>query len=382
MGASLGELRQLRAYMRASKELSGWISGARVLALLSGALESGVLELLETGSTPQGIAAATGLEQRDIEDLCLALKAYGIVTDEGAGYRLTPDYALLASSRAAVPLASVLRQATVMLRTLQAPPRKAAYSALPPTEILAMAEGAGISALSAAPHVSAEVMAKSMPEVETLWRAGGRHLEVGCGVGNALLGIAATYPRVTAVGIEIDGVTAAEAQRRAEVLRVADRVEVRRMDACNLHDEGRYATIQWSQFFFPAASRPLVLEAMHRALRPGGYLFMPRLGAVSGSDAGRRKEMLGLALRTARPGGVAFLAFLLDVLGDTPRRREVERRFAALLKVLFARWGVPVPTIDDLESELQVGGFRVLRATYAPVSQFALTRGFLLVQRA
>jgi SAM-dependent methyltransferase len=108
-----------------------------------------------------------------------------------------------------------------------------------------------------------------MPEVGVVWQAGARHLEVGCGIGNSLLGTVTTYPRVTAVGIEINALTAAEADWRARALEVHDRVEVRRMDACDLKDESTFDTIQWSQFFFPAATRPVVLQAMQKLGRKG-----------------------------------------------------------------------------------------------------------------
>jgi SAM-dependent methyltransferase len=381
MAASLNEMTRLRAYQRASRELQRWVEGARVLALLSGALESGVLDLVATGGTPAAIAADTGLTESDVDRVCRALEVHGVTTRDGAEYRMTPGFSLLASPSAAVPLASVIRQAKAMARTLERPPEEAIYSALPPAEIVAMAEGAGISALSEAPHVSAEVMAKSLPEVEALWRAGARHLEVGCGVGNALLGIAATYPGVEAVGIEIDEATAAEATRRAALLGLTARVEVRCMDVCDLRDEEIYDTIQWSQFFFPHASRLPALRAMQRALRPGGYLFMPWLGNASADGKGRRWEMLRRAARTARAGSAVFPAFLLDAMGDTARRRRTEGRLSALMDLLFGRWGVPVLPIRGLAAEVEEGGFRVVRTMHAPVSQFALTRGFLLAQR-
>jgi cyclopropane fatty-acyl-phospholipid synthase-like methyltransferase len=376
------EFAHLRAYIRASRELNGWISGARVFSLLSGAVESGVLDALRTKSTPEQIAAATSVDKESVVDLCLALEAHGVVQRNGDGYQLTPDYALLASPTAAVPLTHVIRHATSMIHALQTTaPSDTAYTTLQSEDVLAMAEGAGISALSSAPHVSAEATGQMLPEVEALWKAGARHLEVGCGVGNALLGTLTTYPQVTAVGIEIDEATAAEAERRAGLLGVTDRVEVRRMDACELHDESAYDTIQWSQFFFPTPTRPVVLEAMHRALKPGGYLFMPWLGSVSSDTSPRRGKMLQMTLRALRSGGLSFVPFLLDVLGDTPGHRKVERRFSALQRLLFNRWGVPVRTVGELKSEVESSGFRVLRTTRIPTSQFVLTRGFLLARR-
>ena len=382
MRASPQEFTQLRAYIRASRELTSWITGAKVLALLSGAADSGVLDALRTKSTAQQIADVTSIDKESIAALCLALEVHGVVQRDGESYALTPDFALLSSLTAAIPLSNVIRYAMVMIRSLQTfTSSDVTHTTTPAEDVLAMAEGSGISALSSSPHVSLETMAQAMPEVDALWRAGARHLEVGCGVGNSLFGTVTTYPNVTAVGIEIDELTAVETERRAHVLGVADRVELRRMDACELQDEDAFDTIQWSQFFFPTAIRPVALRAMHRALKPGGYLFMPWLGSVSNDMPPSRWAMLRTGLRALRSGGVSFLAYLNDIIGDTPRRRKKERRSAALNRLLFARWGVPVGTVGELESEVKSSGFTVIRAVHMPASQFALTRGMLLAQR-
>ena len=256
-----------------------------------------------------------------------------------------------------------------------------AYTAMPPEDMLAMAEGAGISVLSAAPRVSPTVIGQAMPEVEALWLAGAHHLEVGCGVGNSLLGIVMTFPKVTAVGIEIEALVAAEADRRADLLGLSDHVALRCMDAGDLQDREMYDTIQWSQFFFPETSRPAVLQAMRRALKPGGYLLMPWLGSISDDTEPRRGAMFSMTLQALRAGGISFLPFLNDFLGDNAGRRKKERRFASLQRLLFRRWGVPVRSLSALSSEIENSGLRVVRTMPTPASQFALTRGFLLAQR-
>jgi SAM-dependent methyltransferase len=382
MKASREEYQQVRNYTSAGRELHGWITGARALALLTGAMESGVLRALARGGTAEQIAAETGMDQQDVEDLCLALAAHGIVVQNDDSFELAPEYALLASPTAPVPLSRVLRQTRIMLRELQiisSPDRT--YTAIPPEDMLAMAEGAGISALSAAPRVSPTVIGRAMPEVEALWQAGAHHLEVGCGVGNALLGIVMTFPQVSAVGIEIEPLVAAEAERRATLLGIGERVELRPMDARDLQDQEAYDTIQWSQFFFPEASRMVVLLAMRRALKPGGYLLMPWLGSISDDTEPRRGTMFKMTLQALRSGGISFLPFLNDFLGDNTARRKKERRFATLQRLLFRRWGVPVRSLSALAAEVENSGLRVVRTMPTPASQFAMSRGFLLARR-
>ncbi len=382
MGASLGEIGQLRAYIGASQELNNWINGARVFALLSGALDVGLLSALNSRSTLDQITADTGINRQLVLDLCLALEAHGLVERNGDGYQLAPNYALLAAPDAAIPLPNVIRQAQVMIRTLQSvASSEGSYTRLDSQEVLAMAEGAGISALSCAPRVSPTSIGRCMPEVESLWQAGAHHLEVGCGVGNSLLGIVLSYPKVTAVGIEIEEVTAAEAKRRADLLGIADRVELRWVDACELQDQACYDTIQWSQFFFPEPSRPVVLRAMRQALKPGGYLFMPWIGSISADTTPSRRAKLRMGLSALGSSLAASVPYFNDLLGDTPGRRQKERRFALLQRLLFNRWGVPVRTLGELKAEVEGSGFQVVRTMPTPANQFALTRGFLLAQR-
>ena len=382
MAEGMHEIKQLRRNNAAGRSLNNWITGARALALLSGAADSGILNMLRESSTPAHIAATIGVDRQVVIDLCLALEAHGIVQRDGEAYRLTPDYLLLTSREAARPLASVLRQAKVMIGTLQdIAPSEATYTGMAGEDILAMAESAGISAVSAARHLPMQVLASALPEARARWVAGAHHLEVGCGIGNTLLGLAISFPKVTAVGIEIDGLTAAEAERRAGLLGVTDRVQVRRMDACDLQDEAVFDTIQWSQYFFPTPTRVAVLRATRRALKPDGYLFMPWIGSISDDTLPSRRSVLRLALLALRFRSVVVLPCLTDLIGDTPARRQNERRLGALLKLMFGRWGVPVRTIGELSSELESEGFRVLRVIRLMATEFNFARGLLLAQR-
>lgn len=381
MSVSSQEYLDLREYMLASRELTSWITGAKVFALLSGAIDSGVIDALRAKQTPQQISAVTKIDQQVIEDLCLALEVHGVVQQVEGHYELTPDFALLSTATAAIPLPNLIRYAEVMVQALRRPPTGGTYTTNESEDMLAMAEGSGVSALSSSPHVGQESIAQLMPEVEAVWRAGARHLEVGCGIGNALFGTVTTYPNVTAVGIEIDELVAAEAIRRASELGVSESVDVLQMDACNLVDENEFDTIQWSQFFFPTSTRPAVLQAMHRALKDGGYLFMPLMGSVSGDVKSSRLQKLRIVVRALRSGSATYLGFLNDILVDTPKRRKKERRSAALNRLLFTRWGVPVRTMVELEAEIQSNGFSIVRFMHVPANQFVLTRGILLAQK-
>jgi SAM-dependent methyltransferase len=381
MSPLAAEMARAQGYIRASRPVVNWIAGARALALLSTAIDAGLIDALRRAATVDELQSATGLEAEGVVDICRALEAHGVARRTGERYGLTREFELLAAPDAAIPLADVVRHAMATIRGLQVGAADATYTSLAPTDVLAMAAGAGISSLSSSSHVSTEVLARALPEVDAIWRQRAHHLEVGCGIGNALLGTVSTYPTVTAVGVEIDEATAAEARRRAMVLGVADRVDVRCMDACDIDDDAAFDTVQWSQFFFPGPTRPTVLAAIGRALKPGGYLVMPWLGSVSPDTMPRRRTTLRLAIRAMRSGPAASLPFLMDLAGDTPSRRRKERWFASLTTLLFHRWGVPVLSVGELASEVRSSGLSVLRCTPMLASQFVLTRGLLLAQR-
>src|SRR5512139_2761187 len=119
MADGMHEIKQLRGNIAAGRSLNSWITGARALALLSGAADSGILNILREPRKPAQVAAAIGIDRQVVGDLCLALEAHGIVQRDGEAYHLTPDFMLLTSPEAARPLASVLRQARVMIGALQ-----------------------------------------------------------------------------------------------------------------------------------------------------------------------------------------------------------------------------------------------------------------------
>jgi len=376
------DMAELQKHTAASQELNKWVTSAQAFFLLSAAFECGIIDALRVPSTSAQIAAGTKIDAARIEDILLALEAHDIAMRQDGLYQLTPSLALLASPTAIQPLASMLRNASVKMRTLQAiASSKDIFTAQPPEDILAMAGGMGVSSLSPARTIMGLLLGQNFPELKELWEKGARHLEVGCGVGNNLLQVATTYPKVTAVGIEIDSLTATEAERRAGVLGVSDRVEVRTMDAGDLQDVAAFDTAQWSQFFFPEVSRPRVLAALLRAMKPGGYVQMPLLPAVPPDFAMRRRDMLRMTWHALRSEPFFALPFLKDYIGATAAYRRQEKRHATIQRLLYGLWGVHVRTAPELREEMERTGFHVVRAVSMPATQLSVSRGLMLTQK-
>ena len=342
---------KLRAYGAAGRTLNGWISGARALALLRGALSSGVFDAARTPSTVAEISAATGVEGPRVADVCLALEAHGVFDRDGESYRLSEDFAALASPDALQSLPDLLAKERVLGRALEsaASSRGASYTELTSEDASAMASGVGMRPSSpTARAIWASALAEMAPELYGLWEGGGRHLEIGCGAANALLSLLATIPRLSAVGVEIDGGAVAIARRRARELGVDDRVELRHADARGLAEEASFDSANWSQQFFPAEGRGEVLAAAWRALKPGGYLLATMFG---------------------------------DPPGSAEALREPAGRSYAVDRLAYGGWGVPVLDTEELREQVEGAGFEVLRTTSPPPNPLMVSRGLMLARR-
>ena len=169
--------------------------------------------------------------------------------------------------------------------------------------------------------------AQNVPEIAAALDGGGRYLELGCGVGGALLALVRAFPSTTAVGVELAPELAALATRTATELGLADRVRIVVGDAGDFHDADGFDVCFWSQFFFPADSRAGALAAALAALRPGGVLVAPAPD---------------VRLPHAGP------------YDDEARDNATER-------VLWATWRVPALTPDELVAEAVAAGFTSVR---------------------
>lgn len=325
----------------AIEALAEWASGAQALGLLRGAQDARVLLALREPCDVERLAAVTGRPVPWLMAVCEALQAHGVLEQAAGGWVLTASFAALCAEDAQQPLADFLISVATRTRTLAAGsacPR--GYGELASADRVAVARGLGMSPLSREGRAGFARMAAMVPELERRWRRGADHLEVGCGIGNALLAFAKEFPQLRVVGIDLDAALIAEARRRAVQLQVHDRVSLRQLDAAELADEQRFDSAQWSQMFFSSPSRAPALRALHRALRPGGLLFMPTLP------------------ESAQPSPAS-----------------------SLKRALIASWDVPVGSDAALRAEVEDAGFDVLNTGTIEPRPLLLSEGYLIARR-
>lgn len=147
------------------------------------------------------------------------------------------------------------------------------YWTLPPADRLAIAKGFPLNPASPqAPAIIEMWFRTLLPELHSCCSAGGRYLYLGCGASGTLLSYLQAYPKLTAVGVELAGELLAVARQRALDLGVSDRVCFHEGDARDYHAPAQFDVVDWSQNYFPTASRADALRVAFQSLKPGGLL--------------------------------------------------------------------------------------------------------------
>ncbi len=303
-------------YFVAMEQVYPAVTSSAVLALLRGAERARLVRAWLDGGGP----VPDDPFSRAVQE---ALSACGVLVEQAGSRRFAPVWQALMSESALISPADLLGRFAVEARLLEALGQGLDYWSLGETDRLTYARG--ISPDPANPAVVAMLSGGALgdPDLEAL-RGGGTLLELGCGVAGRTLALLQGIPDFRVVGVELADDLAAEAVRRAERLGVSDRFEVVVADATTFRRSGAFDVAFWSQFFFPARSRPGALEVLFDSLRPGGVVQAPLAGDFA-------------SMRADPDGGQA--------------------RYYTLTRVVHESWGVPERTPEQLTAELERAGF-------------------------
>ncbi|GAB6897252.1 SAM-dependent methyltransferase [Kineosporia succinea] len=248
-----------------------WARGAQTLAVVEAAHRLGWLEALREPVTVDALVGP-GWSANRVRVVTDVLAEAGVITRTEAGLQLTPPFAALLSGPSGVGLDVVLASVRQDLQALATLDRDAPRP-VDGEAALVVARDAGVRADPVTQALYRSVY-DALPEVAELLRGGGPMLDLGSGVGGALLTTAQLYPKLKLVGVEIVPEVAAEAERRRDDLGLADRVEIRCADARDLADDNAFRVAYWAQCFFPDDTREGTLAALRRVLTDDGLLIL------------------------------------------------------------------------------------------------------------
>jgi len=121
---------------------------------------------------------------------------------------------------------------------------------------------------------------------ERLAAPGAAFLDVGAGVGEVGLELCRRYDQLTVVGLEPAAAPRELALARIAAAGLADRVSVRDQRVEQLGDEEGFDVAWLPLPFLPAEIAEPAVRAVHRALRPGGWLLAATLGSPARGELG------------------------------------------------------------------------------------------------
>lgn len=254
-------------------------SGLQTLQVIYLGLELGLFQRLKDApQAPEALAAGAGLHTPYVRIWCESAFAFHIleVGDEGH-YRLAPgmDTVLLDSDHPRYVGAFAKGFMTFLADDFARYPQ-----AFKDGSVHTFAEhGEAFSDwVSRLTHpMQRLVAARTLPEAigEGLHN-GIDILDVGCGAGAFLFKLAALYPKCRFTGIDGDAHGIVLARRRAADLGLSDTITFRHVmgQEMGFTDQFDLAVMFEVLHELPVEARPGVMNAVYRALRPGGKLFI------------------------------------------------------------------------------------------------------------
>ncbi|GLY92499.1 SAM-dependent methyltransferase [Actinoallomurus iriomotensis] len=270
-------LERLQAALAARSVMRSWAEGAELIELVQAAYRAGWLDQLRGDTTAEELAASNGVSVEQVSNVLTVLTSAGVVQAKAASFCLSTTFDALVSGVSGFDMTEPLDAVDLA--------RGQAGQAVQPTDRQRGLDGEQALVLArdwgVRPTIGAQqlygLIYQALPEYRDRLEQGGPLLDVGSGVGGALLTTLTLFDKLHAVGVEIVPEIAAETRRRAQDAGVADRVEVRAIDACALNDESAFTVSYWAQPFFSTSARAATIATIFRALQPGGLLLMQEL---------------------------------------------------------------------------------------------------------
>jgi SAM-dependent methyltransferase len=262
------------------------------LSAVGAAVEAGVPALLREPLDAPALAARAGLPEPLATRLAEALVAAGLAHRDGARFVADEGLAAIAdSTHLRADLRTGLLQAAAFVDAATAGSLAAGWAHQ--DERVLQAQG-DVSA-GAVEALASRVLPRLDGLLERLDSGDGAFLDVGAGVASVTIELCRRHPRLRAVGLEPHAASHALALRNVEAAGMADRIEIRPQRVQEMADRDAFDLAWLPGMFLPLSVKPAALTAVHRALRPGGWMLDAAYGA-GGDDmasfAGRLRAVL------------------------------------------------------------------------------------------
>ncbi len=266
-----------------TERLWDYVKGFHAVYLIDTGVKLGLFKSLDAaagGLTPAALAESHGLHEPYVRVWCQTASAYHLLEPAAGGaFELAPHFEQLLVQRGNPRFLGPYFQGCVdylgadMSRYPEFFENGATYTfqehGLEFSATIAETT-AGLQA------VVAKYFLPSAPGVREVLEGGGSVLDMGCGGANLMLQIAKAFPACSCVGVDVDqhGITLASANIAEAGL--TNRVSAEHIDGGEIRHENEFDVCTLFEVLheLPMAVRAQVMANAHRALKPGGTLFI------------------------------------------------------------------------------------------------------------
>jgi ubiquinone/menaquinone biosynthesis C-methylase UbiE len=319
------------------QKLLSYVMGNQASWIANIGLKAGLFQAIAEAG-PEGVDEETLAQRLDyklryVQVWCRGAYAFGLLDwAEGDGYRLPPHLAsLLLDSTDPQYMGGRIQFLTALYEDFQAFPAYLRSGDIWPRSdhdpwlLEALKNLTKPDAVMITDHVLPQAPAL----IERL-EAGGKILDIGSGGGYHLVHYARRFPQAEVLGMEVDGPSAALAQRMMAEVGFNGRVNIRQSDANQLAEKDHYDLVTMNIALHetggPAEYRN-VLDRVYQALKPGGLVVISELPYPDSPQAYREQPvyqlLAGVQLHEALAGCGMITQSELRQLLETSRFANV-----------------------------------------------------------